>query len=470
MCISCEMRVDPRHEGAAVFNRIPCGHCKSCDEVYQKSWSFRLRVEIEKLVEQNWQVGFLTLTYNDMTLPSFPRSVWKDQREFKHIVCFNRDHCESFIRSARSWLWREYNLQGAFACRYMLASEFGAFTKRPHYHLCICVPPFVDMRALYNKLKSLWDYGFVFPRFFEGGMDSHGYRHKGFVCENPLKSGAYVAKYTTKDMYYNEHLEAEGVDVKRDFDYHSRSYRRLAQFHLQSRGLGSSLLDGLTDVEKLDLLKTGYSFVGDDKKYTLPVYFRNKLIFDNVYQYVYDMPSCGQTGEDDIVFVRPKRVVLREANKFFIDNFREIFALKVKKYSDLFKRFSSSGEYCARGILPEVFESPLRCFDEFRQKYNIDYERLASYYLAWYGVPLERIDKSFDLAEQWLGHYCDLYLLDFGNEFVWETPLDSNEVEFYEDLHFVLGRLFNAWYNVKDDYTDEDRSVSLVSDYFKHLA
>ena len=133
MCLACQFSVNPTHSDAPFFNRVPCGHCKSCNEVYQKSWSFRLRVELDHLVNfQHWQVGFLTLTYNDMSLPHFPRSCFKNPDDYQHIQCFNRDQCESFIRSARSWLWREYRLHGAHAVRYMLASDSGELKSQTH--------------------------------------------------------------------------------------------------------------------------------------------------------------------------------------------------------------------------------------------------------------------------------------------------------------------------------------------------
>lgn len=467
MCLACQFKVEPVQAAAPVFNRVPCGHCKSCNEVYQKSWSFRLRVELDKLVAQHWQVGFLTLTYNDMALPYYPRSVFRFDK-YQHIMCFNRDHCESFIRAARSWLWREYHLQGAHACRYMLASEFGSHTKRSHYHLVICVPPYVDMRALYNKLKALWTWGFVFPRYFEGGTDSHGYCHRGFVCENPASTSKYVAKYTTKDMYYNEHVANCGIDVCKDMDFKSRVYRRLSQFHLQSKSLGSSLLDGLDDESKMRLLKDGYQFVGDDKLYTLPVYFKNKLVYDYRYVYAYDELPLGQTGEDDIFFYKPRRLVRRDANRFFIEHYYELYKLKVAKYKDLFDKFSHSDEYRARGILPEVFEPAINHLSAFLREYSCDLDGLARHYLSWYGCPTSRINNFFDLPTQWLGHYCDLYMMDWGCDPP-QIFLTTSQVRFYESMHAVVGHLFSAWYNVLDEYSDEDRTKDLLRDYFGHL-
>ena len=472
MCLACQFSVNPTHSDAPFFNRVPCGHCKSCNEVYQKSWSFRLRVELDHLVNfQHWQVGFLTLTYNDMSLPHFPRSCFKNPDDYQHIQCFNRDQCESFIRSARSWLWREYRLHGAHAVRYMLASEFGSSTRRSHYHVVFCVPPYVDMRALYNKLKSLWVWGFVFPRYFEGGKDSHGYYHKGFVCENPSATAKYVAKYTTKDVYYNEHLQDMGVDVRKDMNFKSLEFRRLAPFHLQSKSLGASLLDGLQDSEKMELLKNGYSFLGDDKIYTLPVYFKNKLIYDNVYSYEYITPSLGQTGEDDIVFAVPKRVVTREANAFFIEHYRELYELKVQKYKDLFTKFSSIDEYRARGVLPEVYEPAVEHLRNFQKSFNCDLDKLARHYLSHYGVMPTSVNNYFDLPTQWLGHYCDIYLMDWGIPYdsVPMVSMTPDEVHFYGAMCCVVSHLFNAWYNVLDEYTDEDRMNDKLRDYFGHL-
>lgn len=188
MCLSCQI-IPPKiiQNGAPRRYFIPCGHCKDCDEVYQASWSFRLRVELEKLSLQGWKIAFCTLTYKDLCLPHLPPSVFKELIKYKSVQCFSRSDATSFIHALRSFLWREYNLEGEMRLRYFLCSEFGSDTKRSHYHLCLAFPPFVDARKVFDKIHRLWEpKGHVFPRYFEGGYDSHGYHHKPFAVSPPL--------------------------------------------------------------------------------------------------------------------------------------------------------------------------------------------------------------------------------------------------------------------------------------------
>lgn len=469
MCLSCNMRVKkPTQWGAPLRNFIPCGHCKDCDEVYRASWSFRLRVELEKLALQGWQVGFLTLTYKDLCLPHFPPCVFNNVMDYKSVQCFNREDTESFIRSLRSYLWREYHLEGEMRLRYFLCSEFGSNTQRAHYHLVLAFPPQVDSRKVFKKCHRLWESkGHVFPRYFEGGVDSHGYHHKPFICSSASATAKYVAKYATKDMYYAEYLEKHGLDLS----YFRRKhpvYRNCAQFHLGSRSLGVSMLDGLDEKERLKLLERGYCFAGDVKYYTLPVYFKHKIIFDNRYQYTYETPKCGQEGEDDIVFYRVKRLVRREANAFFLKYYNEIFRLKVARYVRLFDQMTTYDEYYKRGVKNEFASVAVRAINDFKAKWRVGKDTFAALYLAYYGVVYERIYHA-PLALEWLHHYCDVTLYE--NQIFSYREMFKYKItkEMFNDLQTACSTAFKIFFMIPKEYTQEDKDVARVSDFFGHL-
>lgn len=443
---------------------IPCGHCKDCDEVFQASWSFRLRVELEHLALQGWQIAFATLTYKDLCLPHMPPCVFKEKIKYKSVQCFSRTDATSFIHSLRSWLWRDYHLEGQFRLRYFLCSEFGADTKRSHYHLVLAFPSFVDARKVFRKVHMLWEpKGHVFPRYFEGGRDSHGYTHKPFVVSSPSAAARYIAKYTTKDLYYFEHLQANDLSFS-DFNTKMDVYKDCRQFHLGSRSLGAAILEELSDEQKMRMLKFGYSFMGDHKFYTLPVYFKNKLIFDNVYQYRYEQPSLGQTGEDDIQFIIPKRLVRKDANAFFLEHFDEIFALKVGKYASLFRKFREPAEYRIRNVDPRLMRYSMTFLSAFMQRYNFSYNDVAEYYLAYYGVPFDRI-HHYALSVAWLSHYCDVDLYDKLFHFKGFVPISK---QFYFEFQAVFSWLFSVFFGVRKEYTEEDKLLQKMKDFFGH--
>lgn len=462
MCLACRMKVKATHEGAPSFYHIPCGSCKECNEVYQKQWAFRLRFELESLSLRHWNCGFCTLTYNDNYLPHYPLSVFNDIAQYKEIQCFSREDCEKFIRALRSWLWRKYKLSGVDACRYMLCSEYGSTTKRSHYHFLIACPPQVDMREVYLKIVDLWNVnGFIFPRYYLGGVDKYGHNHLPFVVESCAKAAKYVSKYVTKDMYYKDYLERNGLDES-SFKRDMRLYKRCRQFHLQSRSLGRSMLDNLSDVQKMDLIKNGYQFIGDDKLYTIPVYIKNKLIFDNVYQYEYTKPSCGQSGEDDICFYEEKRLCRKYANAFFIEHYDEIFNLKVKKYAAFFSQMSDISECRKRGLSDELAITSHDCFASVRSRFGLSVEGFAELYLAFYGLPHDKWVHYFP-SLVWLNHYenVDSYFTDL--PFVEYDPL------MVDSVCSCASVLFSNWYQIRAEYTEADIRKDKLRDFFASM-
>ena len=467
MCLACQIK-PPKivQYNAPRSYFIPCGHCRECDEVYQKSWSFRLRVELEHLALQGWKIAFATLTYKDLCLPHMPPCVFREKIKYKSVQCFSRTDCTSFIHALRSYLWREYHLEGQMRLRYFLCSEFGSTTQRAHYHLVLAFPPCVDAQKLFNKIHRLWEpKGHVFPRYINGGCDSRGYFHKPFIVSSPAAAARYIAKYTTKDLYYFNHLQANDLSFS-DFKTKLDIYRDCRQFHLGSRSLGLSILEGLTDEKKLDLLKYGYSFCGDSKLYTLPVYLKNRLIFDNVYQYKFTTPSCGQTGEDDILFYESKRIVRRDANLFFLEHFDEIFALKVKKYEKIFKMMSNPAEYRKRNIDVYLMRVSLRWYGILKARYSWSDKDCAEFYLAYYGVPFDRVCHEA-LSVAWLRHYVDIDLYTELFKFRGFVPITSEKHKFF---HLVFSWMFSVFFGERKKYSETDKLLMRINDFFKSAA
>lgn len=374
MC-KISMRVNAVSDFAPRYYHIPCGKCETCRSMQHNSWYVRLASEVQSKVLEGWQVGFVTLSYNNDNLPFLPNDVFKDDFKdelFSSVACFNRNHCRNFLCSLRKWLHKSFGVKGLV---YMLCSEFGEVTRRPHYHALFCFPSCVNAFEFYEKIRQFWHYGFVFPKNYEG--DEH---HNPFLVKgDSLNACFYTAKYVCKDLYFYDSLPSY-VDLK------NKVFRKIyAPFHLQSRSLGLSFINSLSESQKQNLILNGVSLLGKDKLLSVPLYFRNKLVFDNYY--VFD-----ELG---------KRLCRRKASAFFEKNVELIFRQKVKFVKRLMDSFTSVDFWSTRGM--SVYSDKLVA----RAKSVLDVVpslTLAKYYCAYYGVPYRHCYKA-NLKDVYLNRY-----------------------------------------------------------------
>ncbi|QCS36238.1 replication initiator protein [Capybara microvirus Cap1_SP_168] len=117
------------------YEVIPCGKCIGCRLDYSRMWSSRLMAELP----YHHEAWFLTLTYNDLCLPS--HIVERDGKlvETHSLV---KKHFQDFMKRLR----RRFP-DGSI--KYYCCGEYGSKSMRPHYHAIL----FFD--------SSLQDY--VFP-------------------------------------------------------------------------------------------------------------------------------------------------------------------------------------------------------------------------------------------------------------------------------------------------------------------
>ena len=387
MCNKLKLKIKSCSCCAPKVGFLPCGKCIDCRNSNRSQWVFRLRWELDSLVDKGWQVGFFTLTYNEVSLPRLPLYLFQNLNDYEKVPCFNRADVSSFVQSLRDWARLEYgvcNIEDSQGLRYMICAEYGEHTQRPHYHGIVCFPPVIPARAIYDKITELWtglhsdgsrvvnpitheaakQFGFIFPRCFEGGFDSHGYEHKPFVCDSTKAAAVYASKYVCKDISYMDFLQRfelrDIVKVFRsdcvvenyqdvDFDFLADTaelvdsvrlvrkrigdeplltfkLRDYLPFHVQSKSLGLGFLSKLSDSDKLRYLKDGYGFVGDDSNSPLPIYIKNKIIFNPVY--VYDLKTH-------------KRLVRRNCTEFFNQHLAEVFNAKVEQAKKNYQTFLS---------------------------------------------------------------------------------------------------------------------------------
>ena len=428
--------------------------------VQRNAWAFRLSAEFQSRLKDGWSVGFFTLTYDDLHLPRVPKVCWKDPSKYVPLCAFNRGDVREFILKIRKHLKKVYQIEDF---QYMICSELGPSTQRSHYHGVICWPenpqtyhterihkgelivkdwtskPCPDTE-LHSFICKTWNKGFVRPRYASGGIDSHGKNHNPFKVSGDFRFCCkYAGKYCVKDLYYYDYLKpyADYLDLDSKFT------RTLCfPFHLQSKCLGLSILNDYTaDADKLSMLFDGVQFIGSDKLLKIPVYIKNKLVFDTYY--VYD-----QSG---------KRLVRRQANKFFRDNAEEIFCKKSEFYEDVFKKMSSAGYLEGRGVDADNADYVIGVLNSFMDHYQFTYRNLSDSYLAWFGVDYQ---YCFDVVPytQWLGRYIP----DVQSHFEGLKRIDRS---FYDDLHFVCNCIMFGLGLIPSQCL-RDKSDN-IADYFK---
>lgn len=394
MCMRKVMDIKSVSSNAPKLRFIPCGVCAECRNLKKADWAFRLRAEFEALVSKGWQVGFVTLTYNRRSIPRIPR-YWLNGRgkaEFvgKHTpYCFSRTDINLFIKHVRNWLYREKGICKDKKLRFFVASEFGSSTKRPHYHALFAFPPSVDSREFFDEVKTAWSYrlngkkkrvrrGFIIPKDFEGGLDKKGHYHKPFIVDCLRDATKYCAKYVSKDLDYFEYFDSSMFYKKLSlFDGSVERLNQFFPFHSQSKSIGASFLESLDDKTRISYYLDGVSWVGEDKLRQLPVYLKNKLVYNNYY--VFDAGGkrlCRRVASEfferyaPLIYVRKLKCIESVVNEWFDGKYYDRYSDSERALVTSFLLsynpdvHTVSGDYLAFGGC-----NPKRCFDVDRMRF-----------------------------------------------------------------------------------------------------
>lgn len=381
---------------------VPCGTCKDCRNAYKSQWQIRLSTELIQRQKDGWNVGFVTLTYDDEHLPYVPDSLLLDEHKGTRVPCFDKQHIRKLILDIRRDLDEFY---GAHGLVYMVCGEYGSYTKRPHYHAIFSFPPSVKPFDFWQLLTKYWSYGFLIPKDMEGGYDSKRRYHKPFLVAGSARyAGIYASKYTCKDLDFAKSVNGL-IDVK------AKDWKRYNCFHVQSRSLGLSWLSAHTDDEKRDFYFKGLSFAGDVHLHQLPVYFRNKLLFSPYYILERKVYKGIKLQSDDLFTQRPddvlesegyrvvyRRLVRRKCTEFFYEHRKAIFEKRVDFWKRTISDACSSGWYESKGLDSSLAES----FRKFLV--GCDVPSLATWIVARHGVPKERQFAVAD-CDFWFSRY-----------------------------------------------------------------
>ena len=323
MCTSPLHLVRPQYG----FNLdVPCNDCLECRNASQDSWVFRLGSDLKELYSNHGFAVFLTFTYNNRNLPHTSFGFNGDV-----VECFNADHVSSFLNKIKVYMHRNY---GKNFYRYFWCSEYGKFTKRPHYHVMFLLDRRVDYYKFVETCRKYWLHGFMFPRNVNGVyLDSKG-RRTTPLLHHVQNACAYACKYITKDLdYYELPLVKRYLDVRKDLPAEVRSlFNRYLPKHWQSKSIGSSFFDKVDSPDKLlHAVEFGVQNPTNLRLMQLPRYYVERFCFTHSRNMVCGIPHVVRELCDDYRHVVRKvhelsyRAKIQAINDFLLNvNFNQI--------------------------------------------------------------------------------------------------------------------------------------------------
>lgn len=298
-----------------VFNTFPCGHCEECANSKQQEWLIRSYYEYQD-IKLNGMMMFVTLTFNEYSIPKMNIYSADNDGEPRSLRCFDKHLVQKFRRQLRKNIYyyflskflRPYETEAskerrklqranlAFGnikirksyditpekrneltkkavdlssqLRYIITSEYGGKTHRPHHHAILSLPYKLPDYVFKHLIRLSWPHGF--SNFGKLG---------GVVTDT--RALFYVTKYVTKDFDFQQTFVISDNDILEYDDCldNDEVINRCSPFHFQSIGFGAS-------VEKYvnpQLLNNGKCTYVHTKKGTviapLPTYLIHKLFY-----------------------------------------------------------------------------------------------------------------------------------------------------------------------------------------------
>lgn len=303
---------------------VPCGDCLECRSLSQNAWVTRLGFDLQDLYTNGGKAIFLTFTYNEECLPHTNFGL----NDFDIVPCFNHDDVLRTLNKLKVYVNRKY---GKGQYKYFWCSEYGKFTKRPHYHALFLLQKDVDPVWFAETCRSLWEFGFMFPRRKgDRYVDNNGCTST-IELRNRQAACKYVSKYITKDLdYCNLPVIKKYLEVRKNLkDDVRRYFNKFLPKHFQSKGLGASLLKKGCDPDTiLSFVKNGVYNPSTCKMDVLPRYYVEKLCFSHKRLTTYDGVSYVlRTLRDEYV------PVMREV-------VRQSFVSKVNQLSNFYNNIN----------------------------------------------------------------------------------------------------------------------------------
>lgn len=238
---------------------VPCGQCEDCQRIMKNEWFFRSYMEFLDYKKRGGYVYFVTLTYDNAHLPLLTLP------DGTQVPCFNKFHIRNFIKYIRVWLKRNHMMSNGI--KYLICSEYGKNTKRPHYHGLLFFPFYISPLSFTRLVRIWWQHGFVI-------CSREGWEIKG------LSGISYASKYVAKDFNYYGLSWAKKLSESGDLKQFVKENYDYMPHHWQSIGYGEcfcSVIISQKDIPSF-LARNTYQLYNDPNGcYPIPRYYHLKV-------------------------------------------------------------------------------------------------------------------------------------------------------------------------------------------------
>ena len=398
---------------------VPCGDCLECRSLSQNSWVTRLGFDLSDLYANGGKAIFLTFTYNNECLPFSNFGI----AGYEPVPCFHHGDILGFLNELKVYVHRKYS-KGQY--KYFWCSEYGKFTKRPHYHALFLLQSSVDSVWFAETCRKLWEYGFMFPRRKgdryvdnKGCTSSIELRNRQAACK-------YVSKYITKDLdYCNLEVIKKYLDLRNTLnDDERRYYNKFLPKHFQSKGIGSSLVKkGCSPDLLLSYVRNGVYNPTTCDMDMLPRYYVEKFCFEH------------------------KRHLDVDGRAFVLRSLREEY------------------EPVIREVVKQTFDSKVHQLSNFYNNININVFKKHGYSLSDF-VRFQRLKNSFPadyfICRSWFDN------LTSSCKTIYKSVYNELSVENLVDFRVLLYRLEVD--KIKDDEFTNDDNVAWFMSVFNSVS
>lgn len=280
MCLNVRTIINPSKHLSPLASRfylnVACGHCAECRKVRELEWQHRAYHEY-KHYSQNGFVLFDTLTYDEVNVPRII-SIHGD-RLSEPFRCFSPLHIKVFLRTLRDNIRRytvfhqDGTISKAFAdsfntenFKYLITSEYGGYTHRPHYHcLFFCKIPGMNPYLLNSLIRRSWPHGFC---------DNSSVKKR-------LVNGTGVLTYVSKYMCKDDEFTTELHHLLGDYILSRQEVNTIYPFHRISKGFGLHLFD---TISRYTLFYDGTISMPDKDNLLstipIPMYYQRHMYYD----------------------------------------------------------------------------------------------------------------------------------------------------------------------------------------------
>lgn len=450
MCLQY-IKLKTKNPNASQYGYVPCGICSECRKRSQNDWKFRLNSEFLTLKNKGWNVAFCTLTYENNNLPTIPKVLFKNEEEYKKIACFSKEDVTNWIHGVRQYFKYHNNFTNGNNIRYFIASEYGSNTHRPHYHAILAWKNDVSYETMHKICTEKWNHGFLFPRNVNGDKDMLPFK----IVGDASKALNYVSKYACKDIDFDDTIK------KLNLNKNMKLYKNIQSFHLQSKSLGFEIIKNMSDDEKHKVFVNGISFQGDGETYKIPIYIKNKIVFDNYY----------------VIKKNGQRLVRRKASEFFNKYKYELFKEKAKFYEKLFNETLNYDYFTKRGVDEQKAKSFSDSIAYYKDCVNHSFGFdvfgcgvFSHYYMCYFGVKYtscKTINNFNDAVKQWMRRYQDpnkvevIKSEDLLNHECWQAIQNV--------CSMILGCNTYCNLNVQLENENKDRLNKKILDYYNNV-